>query len=867
MTREIQWFDRETYEAKRYWEEKLPAILERATSLPTGANQSVGTESLIRKSVEIRKETAQVIQNLTGGSQLLEYAFFLTAYYTALRGVTSDGIAYGIAGDVGTTPGSNHQILPIVMEINPNETVAAFLQRNLEQIKEAYQYQQIDLSNLWKGNGRLAEIVFVHTGLHLVKESGKELPFITIERGEGEYCVHLDCNSAHPERYRMQASLELLPELSSQIAEKPHSLIRELRIATEKEKHDLLRMADGRKTAPSHCGSLIAQFEEQVQKTPDLPAVLSDKRTWTYREFAELVRHIAQDLSRQGIGEGDSVGIWAERTVETLAAIWAIGMLGATYVPIEADYPVERQKYILNSSGAKLVLAKDSVLPDLDIQVSSLRYELVGLDSQPACSPQRLDSKCYSIFTSGTTGLPKQVNGRVGDVMNLCRWYIDTCGLCEGSRVMLATPMGFDASVKNLFAPLLCGAAIVLPEGSLADSQRMLEHIFRYRVTHVNCVPALFYAWVGVEEQHGYSHFASLSAVILGGEKMRPEPLAEWANWANGRCRLFNVYGPTECTSVSVAGEISLEEIASLQEIPIGRPIDHKRIYVLDEHRQLCRFGFPGEIYIGGMGIAEFDSSYASLTVFPDPYVREGWMYKTGDQGVWRKDVDGERLYYLGRGDRQRKQNGHRVDPEEIEACIRKHPAIRLCVAVQIETEGQAKWVVYVQVKPGSQLNRSELREFASGWLPASMLPAYAVLCDELPLTVNGKIDVRALPFPNENDRISAHAFQLPESEMHQTLAGIWGRLLGMERVSIDDSFFEMGGNSLHLFQAALAISQELNVSIEAADLLVYPTIRKLSDYLSAEDQQEQQGAGLSAQARVSKRKQLWETRRRNEKK
>ncbi|MGG4446583.1 AMP-binding protein [Brevibacillus porteri] len=866
MTREIQWFDRETYEAKRYWEEKLLAMMERATPAATVNHAVQRKESRSRKTVEIKEKTAQVIQSMTGGSLLLEYAFFLTVYYTALRGVASDGIAYGVAGVIGTTPASSHQIFPIDMEVNPDETVAALLQRNLNQIKEAYQYQSVDLSSLWKGTGRLAEIIFIHTGLHPVNISEEKSPLIMIERHADQYSVHLDGGSAHPEIFRMKAALEILPKLSSQFAEKAHSQISSFRIASDEEKHDLLRMADGRKTVPSPFSSLIAQFEEQVQKTPDLPAILSDEGSWTYREFHQLVRHVARDLSGRGIGEGDSVAILAERTVETIAAIWAIGMIGASYVPIEAEYPAERQQYMLNSSGAKLLLVRDGRLPHFDIPVLALRYGQVELTSEPASSPQRLDSTCYSIFTSGTTGLPKQVKGRVGDVMNLCRWYMDTCGLREGSRVMLATPMGFDASVKNLFAPLLCGAAIVLPSGSLADAHRMLNHLSHHRVTHVNCVPALFYAWAGVEEENGYSRFSSLSAVILGGEKLRPEPLAEWAVWAKGRCRLFNVYGPTECTSVSVAGEIALEDIAALQEVPIGQPIDHKRIYILDEQRQLCRFGYPGEIYIGGMGIAEFDSSYANHTVFPDSFVEEGWMYKTGDQGVWRKDAHGERLYYLGRGDRQRKLNGHRIDPEEIEACIRKHPDIRLCVAAQIEREGQAKWVVYVQVKAGFQLNRSQLREFASGWLPAPMLPAYAVLCEEFPLTVNGKIDYRALPLPEENDRTTAHSFQVPQSETQKLLASIWGKVLGVKSIGIDDHFFELGGDSLHLFQAALAISNQMNVSIDAADLLVYPTIRKLAEHLCAPVKKEQTEEGLSAQARAAKRKELWEMRRRKEK-
>ncbi|NME98925.1 non-ribosomal peptide synthetase [Aneurinibacillus aneurinilyticus] len=871
MTQEIRWFDKNAYEAKRYWEERLSAIIERATSAAS-VTQGSGTGPRLIKTIEIGKETTRIVRNITGGSPLLEYAFFIAAFYTGFRG--TDVITYSIAGIPSTSSRDSEQILPTVVEINPSIEAEQLLYNLLEQLREAYNHQQVDLSRIindvWDRDQRLDEVVIRHTGLHRV-EAMKELqPVITIETIDEGYRVHLDCYVGHPDRFRMQSSLELLSYISTQFAEYPHIQLGELHVAHDTESLELLRMGTGQMIAPTHHTSLVARFEEQVRNTPDLIAISSEQGDLTYREFAEQVRYLAHILLHQGIKEGDRVGILAERTVDTLVAIWAIGYVGATYVPIEVEYPIERQNYMLQRSGAKLVLAREGELSmNLDIPVSSVHLNQKVYLKSDISSTQQSDSSCYVIFTSGTTGLPKLVKGRVGDVMNLCQWYISACGLGVGSRVMLAIPMGFDASVKNIFAPLLCGATIVLPGGFLAEAGAMLDQISHYRVTHLNCVPALFYSWVNADEDNRYSRLTSLSTVILGGEKLRPEPLAEWAKQTNGHCRIFNVYGPTECTSVSVACEVSLEDISSLREVPIGRPIDNKRIYVLDEQRRLCRTGFPGEIYIGGTGIAEYDAvdSEQSTTLFPDPFSKGGWMYKTGDLAVWRKDSSKEHLYFLGRKDRQWKINGHRINPEEIEACIRRHPAVRLCVAVQLKEgrEGNEKWVVYLQLKPGLHMNRAELREFAAKWLPAPMIPAFAVLCKEIPLTVHGKIDMRALPQPSEGDRITLHPFRLPQSDMEKSIAGIWTDVLGVEKVGLDDHFFELGGHSLHLVQAALAIRKQLDVHIEAADILAYPTVRRLSNYVGPSEEKDQSKAELEAATRAANRKKLWEQRRRKE--
>jgi amino acid adenylation domain-containing protein len=419
----------------------------------------------------------------------------------------------------------------------------------------------------------------------------------------------------------------------------------------------------------------------------------------------------------------------------------------------------------------------------------------------------------YVIYTSGSSGRPKGVINTHGGIRNRLQWMQDRYGLSDEDCVLQKTSFGFDVSVWEFFWPLMNGSrlAVAVPGGQ-RDSEYLVREIAEQKVTTVHFVPAMLQSFLREADER---KCGSLRRVICSGEAL---PLdLELSFLGKMKAELHNLYGPTEAAIDVTSWVCQREEEA--QGVPIGRPIANTQIYILDEEMQPVPVGVSGELYIGGAGVARGYVKRPELTAekfVPNPFGREGGerLYRTGDQGKWRGDGN---IEFIGRIDDQVKIRGYRIELGEIEGVVSEHEDVEQAVVVAREEKtGEKRLVAYVVGRAGRRIESGELRRHVQKKLPEYMIPSAIVQMEELPLTVNGKVDRRALPEPEQQ---SVERYVGPRTPVEELLCGIWERVLGLERVGIEDNFFELGGHSLLAAQVISRIQETFEIELPLRSL------------------------------------------------
>ncbi|HSF39388.1 MAG TPA: non-ribosomal peptide synthase/polyketide synthase [Thermoanaerobaculia bacterium] len=566
-------------------------------------------------------------------------------------------------------------------------------------------------------------------------------------------------------------------------------------------------------------------FEERVRLTPDAPALIHAGRSRTYAELNTRANQLAHHLRASGVSPGSLVGIRLERSPELVEAVLGVLKAGAAYVPLDPGYPAERLAFMAEDAGLSLLLA-DDWLADHRSEVSRQSEQ----DPPRSAGPADL---AYVIYTSGSTGRPKGVMIPHRGLVNYLLWARQAYTAGEGSGAPVHSAIGFDLTVTSLLVPLAAGTAV-----TLLDERRSVEALVAALrdatgFSLVKLTPA--HLDVLRRELRPEEHAGRSRALVIGGEALRGESVAPWREHAPDT-RLINEYGPTEATVGCCVYEIAPGDPAA-GPVPIGRPIANTRLYVVGPRLRPVPPGAPGELWIGGDGLARGYLGQPALTAerfVPDPFAaemgREGErLYRTGD--LVRLRPDGH-LEFLGRIDGQLKIRGFRIEPGEIEAALAAHPQVREAVVVARENDGGKRLVAYVvprsrDAKPAA----SELRRHLESRLPDYMVPAAFVGLDSLPLTPNGKLDRRALPDPGFQGREEA-PYAPPRTLTEELLAEIWGRVLGVDRVGIDDHYFSLGGDSIHSLQI-LSLAQKRGLALTLQDLFQRPTIRALAEQVS----------------------------------
>ena len=567
-------------------------------------------------------------------------------------------------------------------------------------------------------------------------------------------------------------------------------------------------------------------FAAQVQRTPDASAVRFQDQQLSYRELHQRARELASRLRALGVDSEQRVGLCVERSLDMLVAMLGILMAGGAYVPLDPSYPKERLDFILQDSGASLLLTHSS----LRDQLSAGPARIVCIDhwpdshevpmAVPAQAQGDSRAAAYVIYTSGSTGRPKGVVIEHRSVVAFCCWARTVFSAAELSGVLAATSICFDLSVFELFVPLCWGGGIVLVPSALSiptlpDSTP---------VTLINTVPSVLATLLQSSRLP-----VSVQTVNLAGEPLR-QTLVDLLRKRGHVGRILNLYGPSECTTYSTYAEVTGGSVPT-----IGRPIENTQVYVLDAAMQPVPIGIPGELYIGGSGVARGYLNRPELTAerfLRDPFrVQPGArLYKTGDQCRWLPDGN---LEFLGRADQQIKLHGFRIELGEIEATLAQHPAVRDAVAILREDPScEPRVVAYCVLRPESPVTQTQLRSYLQSKLPSYMLPAAWVILPMMPLTSSGKIDRRALPAPDGSRRPEDGIPIAPRSSIEERLAAIWSSLLHIERVGVHDNFFALGGDSILAIQVT-SKAQHAGLSLSVRQVFENQTIASLAQVVA----------------------------------
>jgi amino acid adenylation domain-containing protein len=578
--------------------------------------------------------------------------------------------------------------------------------------------------------------------------------------------------------------------------------------------HERERLLEWNATDAEIAGASLHQLvAERAAACPDRTAVVGPDGSLSFGELERRAGCLAARLRELGVGRESRVAIFLPRGAGLFAALLAVLKAGGCYVPLAADYPAERLRYVLEDSGAELVLTDGALAARLpERRPATLILDERSFEGEPfagvAAEPDRL---AYVIYTSGSTGRPKGVMVTHRGVLNLIGHLLREPGLHADDASLCLASISFDLSVSEYFPPLVRGATVVIAgDGAVRDPARVGEAIRAGSVSAVHGTPSVLEAVL--EELP-----AGLRWVLSGGEPLSPGLARRLSEAAD---ELWNFYGPTETTVWSCRARVPDGTSAP----PIGRPMANTRAYVLDDAMQLMPVGVPGELYLGGAGVARGYWGRPGLTAerfVPDPFGPPGGrLYRTGDVVRWR--ADGE-LEYVGRSDQQVKVRGMRIELGEVEAALSEHPAVRRAVvALRDDAPGGRGLVAYLDWA-GEPGDVGELRGHLRDRLPAPMIPSAFVVVGEFPMAPGGKLDRAALPAPDGAGHGAGYV--AARSAVERELCGIWERLLGRERVGVHDDFFELGGHSLLTVRLAAGIRDVLGVQLPVRRCYETPTV------------------------------------------
>lgn len=585
--------------------------------------------------------------------------------------------------------------------------------------------------------------------------------------------------------------------------------------------------------------SINQLFEQQAARNPANTAVVFEDQRLNYGELNARANQLARYLRRKGAGPEVSIAICVERSIEMIVGLLAILKAGAAYVPLEPNYPLERMSFIIDDSQAGLVLTQTSLsallptsLPLSAVPAVCIDDIQAGLDRESSENFENgltADNAAHVIYTSGSTGRPKGVVSSHAASLNRFAWMWRQYPFAPGEVCCQKTSLSFVDSIWEIFGPLLHGVPLVIiPNDVVKDPPRFVAALSTNKVTRLVLVPSLLRAII--EDMDDLAQqLKNLRYCVCSGETL-PSQLAAAFNAKLPRTTLINLYGSSE-----VAADVTCYEVASvegLNNIPIGRPIANTQVYVLDTNMQPVAVGIPGEIFVGGRGLARGYLARPELTAekfVPDPFRAGARLFRTGDLGRYLADGN---IEYRGRRDHQVKIRGFRIELGEIEVALASHPQVREAVAIaKDDLHGDKRLVAYVVADEESEIG--DLRAHLRAKLPEYMMPSAFVMLSEFPLTPSGKLDRLALPEPGS--AVQANNFVAPRTATEEVLANIWAAELGLERMSTRDDFFALGGHSLLLMRIGSRIRKAFAIELPLRVLFEASTIGRLAEKIETE--------------------------------
>jgi len=642
----------------------------------------------------------------------------------------------------------------------------------------------------------------------------------------------------------------------------PDQQIDDIDLLSQEEKDLQLAAWNHTEAAYPEDRTLEQLFEEHVESDPDKTAVIVGDRSLTYRALDHRANQIAHYLRRRGVVPDTLVALCLDRSEDMIASILGVLKAGAAYLPIDPAYPEDRQRFILDDSKVSHLITARGLIGNVADKVRTvveLDTDRAAIASEPVVAPVRntvLENMAYCIYTSGSTGTPK---GVILDHRNAVRLMKNEKFQFDFTRDDVWTMFHsycFDFSVWEMYGALLYGGTLVVVPESARDPQSFLPILSRHDVTVLNQTPGAFSLLV----QHALSGSQrpqlSLRYVIFGGEALDPVQLTQW-HAAYPSVTLVNMYGITETTVHVTFKALTADDVGS-NVSNVGKPIPTMTTYVMGSAQGLLPVGVVGELHVGGDGVARGYLHRPDLTadrLAPHAFGAGARIYKSGDLGRFLANGD---IEYRGRIDHQVKIRGFRIEPGEVESAINSHSGVRESIVVaRDDASGSKRLVAYLVPEDGAAPSIPELRNSLRAKLPDHMVPSVLVTLDRLPLTANGKVDRRALPDPGGARAQVAAPFIAAESEAEKKIAAIWQEALGVEKVGIDDNFFDAGGHSLLMINVQWKLKAAFERDVALVDMFEHPTVRSLAEHLGRKNEGRDYTAIQSrAQARVAAVKQ-----------
>ncbi|MBD2677470.1 MULTISPECIES: non-ribosomal peptide synthetase [Nostoc] len=772
----------------------------------------------------------------------------LLSRYSKENDVVFGSVVSGRGGLAGTESmvGVLINTLPVRVRVNSEESLVSWLKQLQIQQNETRKYEQCPLikvqkcSDIPSGQPLFESIVNFHNYptdfCKLYQVSNLKIsnvrsfihphyPLTLSVKVDSELLLEIFYESHRFESNTIARMLGHFRTLLLGMTAKEQQRVKDLPLLTAQEHYQLL--LDWNNTQVDYPQKCIYElFEAQVEKTPDAVAAVFENEELTYGELNARANQLAHYLQKLGVKSEVLVGICVERSLNMLIGLLAILKAGGAYIPLDPSYPKERLAFILEDAQAPVLLTQTSlleVIPQNKSQVVCLdaHWQKIAQQSQENLfSELTTDNLAYVIYTSGSTGKPKGVQIPHSALSNFLYSMQQRPGLTQNDTLLAVTTYSFDIAALELFLPIIVGGSLVIASREIAsDGMQLSAKLADSKATVIQATPATWQLLLTA----GWSGNHQLK-ILCGGEAL-PGYLA---NKLLHRCAsLWNMYGPTETTIWSAASEVKTDS----RIISISNAIANTQFYILDRYNQLVPVGVAGELHIGGDGLARGYFNRPDLTAekfIPNPFSEKaGRLYKTGD--LARYLPNGE-IEYIGRIDNQVKVRGFRIELGEIEALLTQHSAVReAVVVVRKDSLDSQRIVAYLVPQNQQTLTISELRSFLESKLPSYMMPTNFVILEALPLTPNGKVDRKALPALDTVLPEFEEKFVAPQTAMEKQLAAIWMEVLALEKLGINDNFFEFGGHSLLATQVISRINKNLDVELPIRRIFELPTIAKLA--------------------------------------
>ncbi|MCP1308858.1 non-ribosomal peptide synthetase [Paenibacillus tyrfis] len=849
-----------TQEQEAYWLKQFQGELP-VLDLPTDFQEPA--QLSFRGALEIRALPGDLVKKLRSlcvRHKVIPFSALLCAYYVLLQkcsrqqevvvGTVFSGRHY--SSSLAQAAGFFVNTVAIRMEVDGEAAFDELLKRVHDKVDEAYYMQDYPFERLIQKlnpERRSVRNPLYRAMFNLVSTAKEKATFagaeeaweepvldatqvdllLNIHQQDDAMEMRLEYNTDLFRRETVRHLMELYVNLLRKLVEHPEVQVKELDMLDPQERKKLLN--EWTRTEADYPRDVCVHelFEAQAEKTPERVALAFGERTMTYGELNARANRLARTLRDHGVTAESVVGVMTERSFAMMIGILAVLKAGGAYLPIDPGFPEERKRFMLEDSGARVLLVPSG---EAETAESGLPVPTLAIDEKAEGDSSNLgrvsvpSDLAYILYTSGSTGKPKGVMVEHSSLVNTLAHLQRLFPLEQEDAYLLKTSFTFDVSMSELFGCFFTGGKLVILEpGAEKEPARIIETIRRHQVTHMNFAPSMLQSFMDVaESKEAAPALQSLNYVFAAGEALGAHTVQKFYSLGL-QASLVNLYGPTEATIYATGFAFTGGE--ELHRVPIGKPIGNMRAYIVDEHMNLQPVGVDGELCLAGKGLARGYLNQPELTAhkFVDhPFCPGEKLYRTGDLARWQEDGN---IVFRGRIDQQVKLRGFRIELEEIEKTLLLHSSVRgAAVAVKEDSSGLESLVAYVVTD--EERPDEEWTGHLGRWLPAYMVPARYMRLEKLPLSTSGKVDRKALSAP-EAALSTQPSGDTPVTEIERKLIEITENILNMQGIGVNDNFFRLGGNSLLTIRFVTEIESAFQISLTLMDFIDLPVIKDIA--------------------------------------